>query len=98
MKVNPSDNPKKRFVATFKDGSRTHFGQPKPTLKRGTYIAQKDKKLRENWRKRHEPQGKKFYTNPKRASTLARFVLWGEQTDLKGAVKAYNKRFNLTSN
>jgi hypothetical protein len=25
-------------------------------------------------------------------------VLWGEQTDLKGAVKAYNKRFNLTSN
>ena len=95
MKVQLSDNPKKRFVAIFEDGSRTRFGQPNPKV--GTYIDHKDKKIRENWRKRHEPRERKFYNDPKRASTLARFILWGEHTNLQAAVKDYKKKFNLDS-
>jgi hypothetical protein len=44
---------------------------------------------------RHEVREKKFYKNPQRASTLSRFVLWGDSSDLDTAIQDYKKRFKL---
>jgi len=100
VKLVVSNSPKKekRFKAVFTyDNGRTkttHFGLKNP--KKGTYIDHKDKEIRKNYRARHDKTEKKFHSDPTRASTLSRFVLWGEQTNLKDAVKSYKKKFNLS--
>ena len=90
---------KKRFTAIFRihKGGKvikiTHFGQRNPKF--GTYIDHGDKESRKNYIARHEVREKKFYTNPKRASTLSRFILWGDSTDLDTAIKDYKTKFKL---
>lgn len=89
MKVVESKKKYKRFTAIFDNGKRVDFGQ-----KGGkTYIDEKDKVKRKNYRARHEPNEKKFYGDPYRPSTLSRFLLWGEATNLKDAIKDYEKKF-----
>ena len=77
--VSKSDKKDKRFKAvfTYDDGEKKtrHFGLKNP--KRGTYIDHKDKEIRKNYRARHEPPEKKFYTDFTRPATLSRFILWG---------------------
>ena len=91
MKVEKSNRKYKRFVAIFDDGEKVHFG-----FKGGsTYIDHKDKEKRKNYRKRHEVNEKKFYTDPTRPSTLSRFILWGEDTNLSDAIKSYKNKFKL---
>ena len=88
---------KKRFTAIFRihKGGKvikiTHFGQ------RGgkTYIDEGDKEKRKNYIARHEVREKKFYTDPQRASTLSRFITWGDKKTLKENLKDYKKKFNL---
>ena len=96
--VSSSDKKTKRYKAVFTyDNGRTkttHFGQKNP--KKGTYIDTKDKELRKNYRARHEPTEKKFYTDPTRPSTLSRFILWGDATNLTDAIKDYKKKFKLS--
>jgi len=94
MKVETSKAKGKRFVAIFDNGKRVNFGQKNPKI--GTYIDHKDKDIRKNYRARHDATEKKFHNDPKRASTLSRFILWGEATNLKDAIKDYKKRFNLS--
>ena len=86
----------KRFTAIFRihKGGKvikiTHFGQ------RGgkTYIDEKDKKKRKNYRARHKRDldTKDF----KRAGYLAYYLLWGENTSLKENIEDYKKKFNLS--
>jgi len=86
----------KRFTAIFRihKGGKvikiTHFGQ------RGgkTYIDEKDKKKRKNYRARHKRDldTKDF----KRAGYLAYHLLWGENTSLKENIEDYKKKFNLS--
>ena len=86
----------KRFTAIFRihKGGKvikiTHFGQ------RGgkTYIDEKDKKKRKNYRARHKKDldTKDF----KRAGYLAYHLLWGENTSLKKNIEDYKKKFNLS--
>jgi hypothetical protein len=92
-----SEKTKKRFTAIFRlhKGGKvikiTHFGQRNP--KKGTYIDHQDKKLRAAYRSRHK---KDLQTNDyKRAGHLSYYILWGDETNLKDAVEAYKKRFNL---
>ncbi len=91
---------KKRFTAIFRihKGGKvikvTHFGQRNPKF--GTYIDHGDKERRKNYIARHEVREKKFYKDSQRASTLSRFLLWGDKTTLEGNLKDYKKRFNLT--
>lgn len=95
LSISNSTNKNKRLKAIFTDGNKTitrHFG-----FKGGsTYIDHKDKELRKNYRKRHEATEKKFYKDPTRPSTLSRFILWGEDTNLKEAIKSYKNKFNLS--
>lgn len=94
--VTKSPKKDKRFKAvfTYDDGKTktTHFGLKNP--KGGTYIDHKDKEIRKNYRARHKKDLKtKDYT---RAGYLSYYILWGEETNLKDAVKSYRKKFNLT--
>ena len=94
--ITPSERKEKRLKAVFtkSDGKTvtTHFG-----FKGGsTYIDHKDKTKRKNYRARHDKTEKKFHKDPTRASTLSRFVLWGEATNLKDAIRDYKNKFNLS--
>jgi len=91
---------KKRFTAIFrihKGGGEVikivNFGQKNPKI--GTYIDHKDKQIKKNYIARHEVTEKKFYTNPMRAATLSRFILWGNNTTLKKNIEDYKNKFNL---
>ena len=93
-----SPKTKKRFTAIFRihKGGRvikiTHFGQRNP--KKGTYIDHKDKELRKNYRARHKKDlDTKDYT---KAGYLSYYILWGDKTNLKDAIKDYKKRFKLS--
>ena len=86
----------KRFTAIFRihKGGKvikiTHFGQ------RGgkTYIDEKDKKKRKNYRARHKRDldTKDF----KRAGFLSYYLLWGDNTSLKQNIEDYKQKFNLS--
>ena len=95
LTITKSNNKNKRLKAVFiTDTGKTitrHFG-----FKGGsTYIDHKDKEKRKNYRKRHEVNEKKFYTDPTRPSTLSRFILWGEDKNLSDAIKSYKNKFKL---
>ena len=85
--VKKSDRKDKRYVATFKNGKKTHFG-----LDGGqTYLDHKDKDKRQAYRARHK---KDLDTrDPYRAGYLSYWLLWGEATNLREAIKKYNKKF-----
>ena len=88
----------KRFTAIFRihKGGKvikiTHFGQRNP--KKGTFIDTGDKKARSAFRARHK---KDLKTNDyTRAGYLSYYILWGDKTNLKDAIKDYKKRFKLS--
>ena len=92
--VSKSDRKGKKFKAvfTYDDGKTktTHFGAKGME----DYTTHKDKERRARYRKRHKKDLKtKDYT---RAGYLSYYILWGEETNLKDAVKSYRKKFNLT--
>ena len=96
LDMKPSTIKNKRFTATFTDDKgkvikTTHFGLKNP--KKGTYIDHKDKEIRKNYRARHK---KDLDTGDfKKAGYLSYYILWGDKTNLKDAIKDYKKRFKL---
>jgi hypothetical protein len=98
LKIKNSNVKDKRFTALFIDKNNkvvksTHFGLKNPKF--GTFIDHTDKTRRKNYIARHEVREKKFYKDPKRASTLSRFILWGNSSNLKQAIEDYKKKYNL---
>ncbi len=97
LEIKNSQAKGKRFVAIFTDdkgeSKKVNFGLKNP--KRGTYIDLGDKEVRKNYIARHEATEKKFYKDPMRASTLSRFILWGNSSNLKEAIEQYKKKYNL---
>jgi hypothetical protein len=88
MIIKPSTRQNKRFQATFKNGKTVHFG-----LKGGqTYIDHNDKIKRENYLKRHGVLEK--WTDRYKASTLSRYLLWGDYTTLEKNYNYFMKKFN----
>ena len=86
--IKPSTRAEKKLMATFDDGTTTHFGQrgagdftkTGDEEKKAAYIARH--KVNENW------------NDPKSAGALSRFVLWNKPT-LSASIQDYKKRFNL---
>ena len=76
-------------MALFKDGRKTHFGQDGSK----TYLDHKDKNKRDAYRKRHAKDLVMDVDYPYRPGYLSYHILWGEETNLRDAVKAYNKRY-----
>jgi hypothetical protein len=89
MQIADSNRKGKRFVAIFKDGTKTHFGQAGGS----TYVDHADKAKRAAYLARHGVN--EDWTDPKKASTLSRFITWGDYTSIDGNIAAYRRRFSL---
>ena len=92
--VSKSDKKDKKYKAvfTYKDGKTktTHFGAKGME----DYTTHKDKERRSRYRARHK---KDLKTNDyTRAGYLSYYILWGDKTNLKDAIKSYKKKFNLS--
>ena len=87
LDVKRSDRKDKRFVATFDDGKKIHFGQ-----KGGkTFIDEQDEKKKSNYIARHKVNEDWSKVNP---GSLARFVLWSQPT-LTGGIKEFKKNLGV---
>jgi hypothetical protein len=78
----------KKLMAEFDDGTTTHFG----AAGYSDFTKNKDEERKKRYIARHSAQ--ESFTNPKAASTLARYVLWNKPT-LSAAISDYKKRFSL---
>jgi formamidopyrimidine-DNA glycosylase len=78
----------KKLMAEFDDGTVTHFGASGYS----DFTKHKDEERKQRYIARHSAQ--ESFTNPKAASTLARYVLWNKPT-LSASVSDYKKRFAL---
>jgi hypothetical protein len=96
--VSKSDKKTKKYKAVFTYDSAegkektktTHFGAKGME----DYTTHKDKERRKRYRARHKKDLKtKDYT---RAGYLSYYILWGDKTNFKEAVKDYKKKFNLS--
>lgn len=85
MKLEASPLVRKKWRATFKDGSHTDFGDASME----DYTQHHDKQRRENYQSRHK---KDLDTgDPKRAGFLSYFILWGPSTSIAKNLAAYKK-------
>jgi len=74
IKLGISNNKNKKFMVTFPDGIKIHFGA------RGyeDYTDHKDDERKENYIKRHEPR--EDWTDEKTPGYWARWLLWEKPT------------------
>lgn len=89
MLLEASTKKGKRYKATFENGKVVHFGQAGGS----TYIDHKDKAKREAYIARHKVREK--FDDPYTAGALARWLLWGDFTDLEKNHKAFMKRYKV---
>jgi len=90
MEIYESNRKGKRFAAVFSDGTITHFGLDAGT----TFIDVGNREMRKNYIARHRVR--EDWTDPKKAGTLSRFLIWGDSTSLDKNIEEYIKRFNLS--
>jgi hypothetical protein len=89
LSVKPSTRPDKKLMATFDDGTVTHFG----AKGMNDYTLTGDKEARDRYRARHK---KDLETrDPKRAGFLSFYILWGDSTSRQQNIRDYKNRFNL---
>jgi hypothetical protein len=89
MYITQSNRKDKRYVATFDNDVKTHFG-----LKNGqTYIDHLDKAKRDAYLKRH--QKNEDWNDPYTAGALSRWILWGDSTNINKNISDFKKRFNV---
>ena len=88
MFITQSTRKDKRYMATFHNGTKVHFG-----LKGAeTYIDHQDKAKREAYLKRHAKN--EDWSNPYTAGALSRWILWNGE-NISGNISEFKKRFKL---
>ena len=94
LAVRPSWLPSKKYVATFSDGTTTHFGAAGygDFIRHWRVSPATARRKRQQYIARHAAQ--ETWTDPTAAGTLARYVLW-EKPTLPASVRAYKRRFNV---
>ena len=95
VEIKISDRKDKKLKAIFYDdeGDKkkvVHFGSKGSS----TYIDHKDDKIKKNWEARHSKIKGIDYSNPFKASTLSKYILWNKK-NLRDSVADYKKRFKL---
>jgi len=90
MIIKPSTRKGKKFMAVFNNGTIVHFGQKGSE----TFLDHGDKIKRENYIKRHAVN--EDFSNPYSASTLSRWLLWGDYKTLDANHQAFMKKFNVS--
>ena len=92
MVIKKSTNPKKKYMAIFKENGKvvktTHFG----AAGMSDYTKHKDKTRKKRYITRHKKR--ENWRDYKSAGALSRYILWGEPT-LKASIQKYKQRFNL---
>ena len=88
ISIEPSTRKDKKYVATFDDGTTTHFG----TYGYDDYTMHKDEDRKARYIQRH--RARENWDNPRLAGTLSRYILWNLPS-LKASVVDYKRRFNL---
>ena len=89
MYITQSDRKDKRYMATFHNGTKVHFGQ-----KNGqTYIDHGDKEKRDAYLKRH--QKNEDWNGPYTAGASSRWILWGDSKNINANISDFKKRFSL---
>ncbi len=79
---------KHKYVAVFDDGKQTRFG----AVGMDDYTLTGDKEQRARYRARHK---KDLETgDSRRAGYLSYYILWGDSTDIRRNLAAYNARFS----
>ena len=96
IKLDKSDNIKKKFVATFYDEDKkkiktTHFG----SAGMSDYTINKDNARKELYLNRHKKN--ENWNDFTSAGSLSRWLLWNEKT-LESSFKYYMNKFNLKKN
>lgn len=88
ISIKKSTREGKKLVAEFDDGTKTHFG----AAGYSDFTKHGDEARKKRYIARHSAN--ESFTNPKAASTLARYVLWNKPT-LTASVADYKKRFGV---
>jgi hypothetical protein len=96
IKLEKSNNLKKKFVAIFYDQDKnkvktTHFG----SAGMSDYTINKDDKRKQLYLDRHKKN--ENWNDFTSAGSLSRFLLWNEKT-LESSFKYYLNKFNLKKN
>ena len=88
LSIKQSTKSDKKLMASFSDGTITHFGA------RGMsdYTLHKDPDRKKRYMIRH--QKRENWKDPKTAGSLSRWILWNKET-LKGSIADFKRRFNL---
>lgn len=90
MEITDSNRKNKRFLATFANGDKIHFGQDGGN----TYVDHSDKKKREAYLARHGA-GREDWASPYNAGSLSRWILWGPSTDLGANIVFFKNKFRV---
>jgi len=90
MEITNSNRKGKRFVATFSNGEKIHFGQAGGN----TYIDHGDIKKRDAYLARHGA-GREDWTSPYSAGSLSRWILWGGNKDINSNIAFFKNKFRI---
>jgi len=92
MKIEKSNRKDKRFLATFADGTKVHFGSNAKGV--STFIdGKRSETERKNYIKRHDVR--EDFNNPKSAGSLSRYLLWGNSKSLEKNHEDFMKKFKI---
>lgn len=89
--IAPSSRKDKRYMAVFDDGAHIHFGMPTNQA----YVDHKDRLRRDRYILRHSNERHLWATNPYMPSSLSRYILWGDSTDINENIRQYKNRYRI---
>ena len=90
MKIEKSNRKDKRFMATYADGTKIHFGAKGAS----TFIdGKRTEKERQNYLKRHDVR--EDFNNPKSAGSISANLLWGKSKSLEKNHQDFMKKFKI---
>lgn len=92
LSIVPSEKPDKKMKAMFEVNGRArtiHFGQKKAD----DFTITKDKEQRERYLMRHK--AREDWNDPLTAGSLAKWILWGNSTNIHTNIAEFKKKFNL---
>ena len=90
MKIEKSNRKDKRFMATYNDGTKIHFGAKGAS----TFIdGKRSETERQNYLKRHDVR--EDFNNPKTAGALSAGLLWGKSKSLEKNHQDFMKKFKI---
>ena len=90
MKIEKSNRKDKRFMATYNDGTKIHFGAKGAS----TFIdGKRSETERQNYLKRHDVR--EDFNNVKSAGSLSANLLWGKSKNLNKNHQDFMKKFKI---